>query len=102
MLGKGLGVFECAGARGEKERWSPASDSIIRPHRHEYEIEDLGPSMFRVDGVAVQRHDLQLSNCQGEILECSYFEPLRDRSGSSPFVGPCVIYLHGNSSSRLE
>jgi hypothetical protein len=31
-------------------------------------------------------------------MECSYFEPLRIANKSHP----CVIYLHGNSSSRLE
>jgi pimeloyl-ACP methyl ester carboxylesterase len=34
-------------------------------------------------------------------LQCSHFEPL-DQDGVAKNNIPCVIYLHGNCSSRLE
>lgn len=73
---------------------------IIRPPRSEYTVADLGPIKFRIGTKAFRRMDLQITNDRGLQLECSHFLPLdlRLEEGCSP----CVIYLHGNCSSRLE
>jgi len=43
---------------------------------------------------------MELLNLRGQRLKCSHFQP----TGESRIAHtlPCVIYLHGNSSSRLE
>ena len=47
-----------------------------------------------------ERTDLDLKNPAGEILKCSHFVPSNyDRLTTRL---PCVIYLHGNCSSRVE
>lgn len=48
----------------------------------------------------VSRTDLELLNLRGQRLKCSHFEPCGESRVSEKL--PCVIYLHGNSSSRLE
>eukprot|EP00931_Biecheleriopsis_adriatica_P029498 TRINITY_DN17507_c0_g1_i1.p1 TRINITY_DN17507_c0_g1~~TRINITY_DN17507_c0_g1_i1.p1 ORF type:complete len:667 (+),score=106.21 TRINITY_DN17507_c0_g1_i1:106-2106(+) len=79
---------------------------IIRPPRSKYLLEKLGPKSFRVNGKAYgRRSDIILKNARGHALQCSLFEP-------TPGPGevkedhwsklPCVIFLHGNSSCRLE
>ena len=47
-----------------------------------------------------KRKDLKLKNLEGQGLECSHFEPIDTERMSKRM--PCVIYLHGNSSSRVE
>ncbi len=74
--------------------------AFIRPPRDEYEISDLGPAEFRLQHRTFTRTDLDLTNDRGLILKCSHFEPREDYRVASQL--PCVIYLHGNSSSRLE
>jgi len=44
------------------------------------------------------RRDLQLKNSRGHLLQCSHFL----RCEKQEQRRPCVIYLHGNSSCRLE
>ena len=46
----------------------------------------------------ISRSDLELLNYRGQRLKCSHFQP----SARTTDKLPCVIYLHGNSSSRLE
>eukprot|EP00927_Polykrikos_kofoidii_P015193 TRINITY_DN16740_c0_g1_i1.p1 TRINITY_DN16740_c0_g1~~TRINITY_DN16740_c0_g1_i1.p1 ORF type:complete len:531 (-),score=80.28 TRINITY_DN16740_c0_g1_i1:456-2048(-) len=75
---------------------------IIRPPRAEYSPEDLGPKKFRMGDKSFERNDLQLVNDRGLKLECSHFVPLRQKGKGKPDSMPCVIYLHGNCSSRLE
>eukprot|EP00930_Biecheleria_cincta_P034252 TRINITY_DN23683_c0_g1_i1.p1 TRINITY_DN23683_c0_g1~~TRINITY_DN23683_c0_g1_i1.p1 ORF type:complete len:596 (+),score=111.70 TRINITY_DN23683_c0_g1_i1:88-1875(+) len=71
---------------------------IIRPPRSQYKIEDLGPTRFRIGKRGFCRKDLQLQNDRGLRLECSHFSP--NSAKTEPL--PCVVYLHGNCSSRLE
>jgi pimeloyl-ACP methyl ester carboxylesterase len=71
---------------------------IIRPPRDIYALEELGPAKFRLGKRVYERRDLQLRNPNGFMLECSHFVP----SKSPDAQRPCVIYLHGNCSSRLE
>mmetsp|Transcript_24515 Transcript_24515/g.39288 ORF Transcript_24515/g.39288 Transcript_24515/m.39288 type:complete len:539 (-) Transcript_24515:141-1757(-) len=71
---------------------------IIRPPRDVYSLEELGPAKFRLGKRVYERKDLQLRSPNGFLLECSHFVP----SKAPEAKRPCVIYLHGNCSSRLE
>lgn len=74
---------------------------IIRPPRAQYSVSELGPSKFRLGTSAFERKDLQLINDRGQRLECSHFCPLVAAGAPLP-CQPCVVYLHGNCSCRLE
>lgn len=73
-------------------------NAIIRPPRAEYSEEDLGPVEFKIATKLFRRSDLQLTNPRGMVLQCSHWEPV-DRAAAGL---PCLIYLHGNSSCRVE
>eukprot|EP00929_Paragymnodinium_shiwhaense_P117324 TRINITY_DN8778_c0_g5_i1.p1 TRINITY_DN8778_c0_g5~~TRINITY_DN8778_c0_g5_i1.p1 ORF type:complete len:500 (+),score=88.43 TRINITY_DN8778_c0_g5_i1:148-1647(+) len=70
---------------------------VIRPPRDLYTPDELGPAKFRLGRTVYERKDLQLQSERGS-LECSHFIPAK----SSQTRRPCVVYLHGNCSSRLE
>ena len=79
--------------------------AIIRPPRASYETKDLGPEKFLVhssEGVSfkVQRTDFTMVNSRGNDIKCSHFEPYEEERRYKNL--PCVIYLHGNSSCRIE
>eukprot|EP00388_Colpodella_angusta_P017148 GDKJ01042470.1.p1 GENE.GDKJ01042470.1~~GDKJ01042470.1.p1 ORF type:complete len:479 (-),score=72.20 GDKJ01042470.1:176-1612(-) len=75
--------------------------AIIRPKRAIYNMSELGPTTFTLgNGVQGKRTDFILSNPRGHDLQCSHFEP-SDAMRRAEQI-PCVIYLHGNSSCRLE
>ena len=74
--------------------------AIIRPPRQHYDVSDLGPSSFTLRGREYHRTDLTILNPHGQVLHCSHFEP--EESTRVADMLPCVIYLHGNCSSRLE
>jgi len=78
--------------------------AIIRPPRDKYdEKTDLGPQIFAFGAKprnTFYRRDLELTNNRGLKLQCSHFEPTPGNRPSKKM--PCVIYLHGNSSSRCE
>eukprot|EP01071_Lankesteria_metandrocarpae_P008074 Lankesteria_metandrocarpae@DN4857_c0_g1_i1.p1 len=91
-----------------KKTWFPALQdqyqevckSIIRPPRDYYELEHLGPQVFRIRQKIFVRRDLILYNNKAQELQCSHFSPHpRYRKHAEM---PCVVYLHGNCSSRLE
>lgn len=63
-----------------------------------YDVEDLGPKRFRLNKHVFIRRDLELKNEQGFELVCSHFVPAKSPDAKRP----CVVYLHGNSSSRFE
>jgi len=74
---------------------------VLRPPRAKYELEDLGPPRFEVEGVKGRRTDLSLTTDRGVLLECSFFVPeMRVKPKLERL--PVVIYLHGNSSCRIE
>lgn len=60
----------------------------------------MGPTEFSIDLRSFKRTDLNIANHRGLKLECSHFEPIDDERVAEQL--PCVIYLHGNSSSRIE
>lgn len=82
--------------KGYEELWK----AIIRPPRDIYDPLDLGPAEFQIQNNTFQRSDIDLYNPKGLKLSCSHFEPILEERVTEKL--PCVIYLHGNSSSRLE
>jgi pimeloyl-ACP methyl ester carboxylesterase len=74
--------------------------AIIRPPRCQYDTAMLGPSKFEFIGKSFERHDFELKNERGLKIVCSKWTPTSQYRQSSSL--PCVIYMHGNSSARLE
>lgn len=72
---------------------------IIRPPRTDYDIRDLGPESFQFAGRSFVREDFTVVNDRQQKLVCSLWRPAL--SSTSELL-PCVVYLHGNSSCRLE
>jgi len=73
-------------------------NAIIRPPRCDYEIVQLGPKSFLFCGRPFRRRDFVLRNSRDLAIVCSMWEPVHRPNP----VLPCVIYMHGNSSARLE
>jgi len=84
----------------KKYGYNDAWKAIIRPPRDTYDEKDLGSNQFSIGSRKFKRTDLNIRNERGLILRCSFFEP--DNSQRVAKELPCVIYLHGNSSSRVE
>lgn len=64
-------------------------------------MKDLGPREFTVSsGTRVLRTDIDITSANGHTMKCSHFEPLESKREWTTM--PCVIYMHGNSSCRLE
>lgn len=80
------------------ESYEDAWKAIIRPYRDVYREDQLGPSKFSMRGHRCRRVDVTLTSVEGFPLRCSHFVPANDPGTPAP----CVVYLHGNSSSRLE
>ena len=74
--------------------------AIIRPPRDIYIPNNLGPLKFKFQNRIYQRKDFTLLNNRGYLLHCSIIEPIKSNRPSQ--IMPIVIYLHANSSSRLE
>lgn len=74
---------------------------IIRPPRLTYHFpRALGPTTISFsDGIECHRTDFEVDNQRGQKLGCSLWLPGGAKAGGR---GPCVVYLHGNSSSRVE
>jgi len=71
---------------------------VIRPERDDYALSELGPTHFEHNNKMFKRTDLTLTNKRNLKLCCSFWEPEERKYPKLP----CVIYLHGNSSSRTE
>lgn len=89
--------------------------AIIRPPRAEYLTTHLGPPSFEFCGRAFQRRDFEVVNERGQRLQCSHWEPVeypveeeddqqQQRNPKEQRTGslPCIVYMHGNSSARIE
>merc|ERR1719238_1573553 len=48
---------------------------VIRPPRASYDLRELGPPIFEIDGVKGRRRDLRLRTDRGLHLECSFYQP---------------------------
>ena len=99
--------------RGVAEVFDRLVAGVIRPPRMIYEARALGPNPLLVpeQGLVAVRTDFEVTNARGQRLQCSVWKALdpnvssssSSTSGSGSGGGwPCVIYLHGNSSSRVE
>jgi len=73
-------------------------NAIIRPPRAEYKEEAMGPPAFTFCGRRFTRTDFTLLTKRGLSLQCSHWEPVERTSDRIPVV----IYMHGNSSARVE
>mmetsp|Transcript_45537 Transcript_45537/g.108275 ORF Transcript_45537/g.108275 Transcript_45537/m.108275 type:complete len:397 (+) Transcript_45537:95-1285(+) len=82
------------------DQYSELWKAIIRPPRDTYELKDLGPTVFSLENRTYQRTDVCLRNSRFQNLMCSHFEPIPTERVAEQL--PCVVYLHGNCSSRLE
>ena len=74
--------------------------AVIRPNRDEYKEEDLGPDKFQINHKFYKRTDFSITNKRNLKLMCSFWEPFDEEREYVRL--PCVVYLHGNSSSRCE
>uniref|UniRef100_A0AAV1TBR5 RanBP2-type domain-containing protein n=1 Tax=Peronospora matthiolae TaxID=2874970 RepID=A0AAV1TBR5_9STRA len=78
---------------------------IIRPPRTTYDPVDLGPRQFLFTGRTYVREDFVVVNDRSQKLVCSHWRPavpLAQVGIEGDTLVPCVVYLHGNSSCRLE
>jgi dipeptidyl aminopeptidase/acylaminoacyl peptidase len=73
---------------------------IIRPPRDNYSEDLLGPTTFIYRGKVYQRKDYDILSSMGYTMKCSLIEPQQAYRPSEEM--PLILYLHGNSSSRLE
>ena len=89
ILGKVLG-----------EKYDELWKAVIRPERDQYSLDDLGQTRFVHHKKHFKRTDLTLTNKRNLKLACSFWEPI-DEERKFPKL-PCVVYLHGNASSRAE
>ena len=73
---------------------------IIRPPRDEYDEDLLVDAYFTYKNRGYQRKDYDLISSEGYTMKCSLVEPVDSCRPSIEM--PLILYLHGNSSSRLE
>ena len=84
-----------------KEAYDSLVKAIIRPPRCDnYETKHLGPTTFPFCRKVYKRTDFELRNPRGMRIVCSHWEPADEHRPNA--VLPCVVYMHGNSSARLE
>ena len=75
--------------------------SIIRPPRDIYSENDLGSKRYkRNNNKYYTRTDYSIMSTRGFLIKCSFYE--EELSTREKFQMPVVVYLHGNSSSRIE
>ncbi|KFG99519.1 putative protein c14orf29 [Toxoplasma gondii VAND] len=83
------------------EQYGELVNFIIRPPRDDgYTDSDLGPPSFHLGRKVFKRTDLELANRRNQRLRCSHYEPTEPFRPQEKL--PCVVYLHGNCSSRVE
>ena len=75
---------------------------IIRPPRDEYYLYELDfpLSLVQKPSFIYIREDYTVLSKRGYLMPCSFFRA--DISIREPYIRPVVIYLHGNSSCRIE
>mmetsp|Transcript_34088 Transcript_34088/g.38794 ORF Transcript_34088/g.38794 Transcript_34088/m.38794 type:complete len:512 (-) Transcript_34088:77-1612(-) len=78
-------------------------NAIIRPPRAQYEMKQLGPPEFNFAGKTFERIDWTLMTARGYAIQVSQWGLKQgDDEDDSSTNRPIVIYLHGNSSARVE
>ena len=98
--GGGGGIL--GGLSGLRSGYESVVSAIIRPPRAAYTAAALGPRAFEFRGAAVARLDSfgAVVNARGQRLACSHWVPAGGGGGGGG-PRPAVVYLHGNSSSRV-
>lgn len=69
---------------------------IIRPTRQPYSEKKLGSPLFKYQGHEAIRKDIRLKNSRGLSFDCSLWMPSKLEKAN------VVVYMHANSSNRLE
>lgn len=90
----------------EVRKWKDELVSLItRPPRRKYTVDSLGPELCDVgpQKIACRRTDFDVTGTAG-LLQCSHWVPIAAAAAlaSTGKKLPCVVYLHGNSGSRLD
>ena len=75
---------------------------IIRPPKDKYLLSELDfpKNLSKKPGFNYIREDYTILSKRGYLMPCSFYRI--DLSKRDPYIHPVVIYLHGNSSSRIE
>ena len=73
---------------------------IIRPPRDSYDLLELEFDSNLNEKESYIREDYTILSKRGFLMECSFYRV--DPSKRIPYIRPCIVYLHGNSSSRVE
>ena len=74
--------------------------AIIRPPRDNYDPDILGDKEYEYRGETYTKTDYTILSKRGFLIKCSFFQ--LDIKTRPNYIMPVVVYLHGNSSSRLE
>jgi alpha-beta hydrolase superfamily lysophospholipase len=75
---------------------------ICRPPRKEYSEADLGPARYLLQDQMCVRRDLELVTRRKLKIKCSQYLPVDSNTLQVAAPVPCVVYLHGNSGSRMD
>jgi pimeloyl-ACP methyl ester carboxylesterase len=75
---------------------------ICRPPRKQYKIDELGPTRYLLHDQMCIRRDLELKNRKKMKIACSHYLPVDSDTFEVEAPVPCVVYLHGNSGSRMD
>ena len=77
---------------------------LTAPQRQFYSISELGPVRFECDGLQMTREDVVLRNRRGVRIHGSYWSTAREWKTGATYLEPrpCVLYVHGAGSSRVE
>ena len=75
---------------------------IIRPPKNNYLLTELDfpKSLVKKPRFFYIREDYTILSKRGYLMPCSFYRI--DLSKRDLYIHPVVIYLHGNSSSRIE
>eukprot|EP00419_Tripos_fusus_P070538 CAMPEP_0172886854 /NCGR_PEP_ID=MMETSP1075-20121228/132223_1 /TAXON_ID=2916 /ORGANISM="Ceratium fusus, Strain PA161109" /LENGTH=443 /DNA_ID=CAMNT_0013740427 /DNA_START=1 /DNA_END=1332 /DNA_ORIENTATION=- len=80
--------------------YSELVNAVIRPPRAEYSLSELGPIALTWGRRHFVRSDFHIPGANGFRLACSWWQPIPADHITEQL--PCVIYMHGNSSCRIE
>src|SRR3990167_9611242 len=73
--------------------------AMIQPSRHQYHMEDLGPTTIYYDNGVFKRDDFMMDAGPSGKIAVSFFKP---EGVMDVNQAPCVIYLHSQGGCRLE
>lgn len=75
---------------------------ICRPPRKSYAEEDLGPPRYLLQDQMCIRRDMELRTRSRMRIKASHYLPVNSDTLEVERPVPCVVYLHGNSGSRMD